>query len=285
MSARDLVAFLGPSLGAVAARKLVPCALWPPVGQGDVWRALELKPRAIALIDGVFGAQPPVWQREIVDALAEGVLVFGASSMGALRAAELAPLGMIGVGEIFRRYRDGDLVDDAEVALLYSGAEHGYQPFTVPLVNARHTAEVARRERILTRAQAAALVQRAERMFYQDRTWPRLLGPLDRATRARLERRLSRGDLDLKAKDAAECLRTAAAWLRTRQRPPPLRAPPPPSHARRRRGLPSPTSPPEALLAAWARSLGLGGPDEALAALALRHSERMVPDGPSPSLE
>ena len=277
-----LVAFLGPSLPSSRAKHLAPsCRVLGPARQGDLWRALEQKPRAIALIDGVFEAQPSVWHREIADALAEGVMVLGASSMGALRAAELWPLGMIGVGEIFRRYRDGLLVDDAEVALLHAGAEHGFRSLTVPLVNVRHAAGTCRRERLLSPAQARALVARAEDLFYQERPWSRVLEVLDPSTRARFERRLARGDpsLDLKALDAGECLRAASEWLRAGQRPPPLDLPPPPSHARRRRGL-RPTSPPaDSLLAAWARSLGLRGTDRALASLALRHADRMVPDG------
>ena len=107
----------------------------PPARQGDVWRALRLRPRAIALIDGVFEAQPSVWHREILDALDAGVPVLGGASMGALRAAELCGLGMKGAGRIFRWYRDGIVIDDAEVALLHAGAEHAWRALTVPQVN------------------------------------------------------------------------------------------------------------------------------------------------------
>ena len=277
----ELIAFLGPSRPASLARHPARWEFRGPARQGDLWRALERRPRAIALIDGVFESQPSVWHREITDALAEGVMVLGASSMGALRAAELWPLGMIGVGEIFRAYRDGQLVDDAEVALLHAAAEHGYRPVTAPLVNVRHAAATFRRERLLTRAQTSALIARAEATFYQERRWPDLLQPLPSAIRARAEQRLARGDLDLKQQDAAACLRAASDWLRSGQRPPPLDLPAPPSHARRRRGLPPSLPPSETLLAAFARSMGLRGNDATLAALALRHAPRMVPDGPA----
>ena len=46
--------------------------------------------------------------------------------MGALRAAELAPFGMIGIGTIFEAYRDGIYTDDDEVALLHRPAALGY---------------------------------------------------------------------------------------------------------------------------------------------------------------
>ena len=62
---------------------------------------------------------------------------FGASSMGALRAAELHTFGMRGVGEIFERYRDGVLEDDDEVAVSHASADHAYRELSVAMVNLR----------------------------------------------------------------------------------------------------------------------------------------------------
>ncbi len=100
-----LIVFLGPSLPRAEAKRLAPSAtFWPPARQGDVFRALDRRPRAIALIDGVFEGAPSVWHHELRAALAAGVTVFGASSMGALRAAELRDEGMIGVGQVYEQY-------------------------------------------------------------------------------------------------------------------------------------------------------------------------------------
>lgn len=199
-----LVAFLGPSLPAAEARGTV----LPPARKGDVWRALvRYRPAAIALIDGVFESEPSVWHHEILDALDAGVRVFGGASMGALRAAELRARGMIGVGRIFEWYRDGRITDDSEVALLHAGAEHGFRPLTVPLVNVRWAAECARRAHVLRPAEGRALVSAAERIFYQERTWPRVLEALAAPARARWERFEVP---DLKAEDARETLRAAA---------------------------------------------------------------------------
>ena len=199
-----IVAFLGPSLPAGEARGVT---LLPPARQGDVWRALRLRPRVIALIDGVFESQPSVWHHEILDALDAGVAVFGGASMGALRAAELHTRGMVGVGRIFRWYRDGEVIDDSEVAMLHGDAEHGFVQLTVPLVNVRWAAQQAVRARILRRAEARALVERSGRVFYQERTWPRVLEALAPAARVRWDRW---GAPDLKAEDAREVLRAAA---------------------------------------------------------------------------
>ena len=146
-----LVVFLGPSLAAREARRIGRCTVLPPARQGDVWRALALRPRVIALVDGVFESVPSVWHHEILDALDAGVAVFGGASMGALRAAELARHGMVGVGRIFGWYRDGVLADDSEVALLHAGPELGFRSLTLPLVEVRRAAEVAVAERAIRR--------------------------------------------------------------------------------------------------------------------------------------
>ena len=83
---RDWIAFVGPTLSSAEASRF-GCEVRPPARQGDVWRALLEHPRALVLIDGVFESTPSVWHHELRAALASGIAVFGASSMGALRAA------------------------------------------------------------------------------------------------------------------------------------------------------------------------------------------------------
>jgi hypothetical protein len=75
--------------------------------------------RIIGLIDGVFFDESAVAHKEILYAIKKRVRVVGASSMGALRSAELDVLGMEGVGEIYQLYKDGVLVSDDEVALIF----------------------------------------------------------------------------------------------------------------------------------------------------------------------
>lgn len=234
----DLLVFLGPSLPASQARRLAKCQVLPPARQGDLWRALALRPKVVALVDGVFESVPSVWHHEILAALDAGVAVLGASSMGALRAAELWQQGMLGVGRIFQMYRDGELTDDAEVALLHAGPEHGFEAFTVPLVNVRHNAERARRSGALAEGEAKALVKAAASVFFQDRTWDRVLGETkwpDRV-RARWDAFVKRkGVEDLKALDAKECLEAAARVLSKGKRPPVAARANPSSLVRRRR--------------------------------------------------
>ena len=94
--------FVGPTLAAADARGVLDAVYLPPARQGDVYRAvLRDHPRAIGLVDGYFQDVPSVWHKEILWAMARDTQVFGSASMGALRAAELAELGMRGVGRIF----------------------------------------------------------------------------------------------------------------------------------------------------------------------------------------
>ena len=131
--------YIGPTLPAdeVAAR-LPGARVLPPVAVGDVLRAArDRRVRRIAIVDGYFERMAAVWHKEILVALARGIAVWGAASMGALRAAELAPYGMIGVGAIYRAYRRGELVADDEVAVAHLPAERGYRAISDALVDIR----------------------------------------------------------------------------------------------------------------------------------------------------
>ena len=180
-------------------------------------------PRAIGLIDGVFERVLPVWHKEILWALARGVHVFGAASMGALRAAELHAFGMVGVGRIFAAYRDGELEADDEVAVLHGPAEVGFAPVTEALVNVRATLEQAQAERIMNRAGGRRLLLVTARAFnYRERSWAVLLDGLAEPTlAARLRRWLPNGRVDQKRSDALALLDRLAAFMATD--PAPLR--------------------------------------------------------------
>ena len=94
-------------------------------GQGSLYRAALERPQAIGPIDGYFDQRLSVWHKKILWALESGIPVFGASSMGALRAAELAAYGMTGVGAIFAKFHSGEWMDDDEVAVAHASDEHG----------------------------------------------------------------------------------------------------------------------------------------------------------------
>ena len=99
--ASELIVFLGPSLEREAAEKILPAEYLPPAKRGDLLRAAQDGAGIIGLIDGVFHQESAVAHREILAALKKGVRVVGASSMGALRAAEMDTLGMTGIARHF----------------------------------------------------------------------------------------------------------------------------------------------------------------------------------------
>lgn len=168
--------FLGPSMRRSEAQRLLPAAeFFPPAALGDIYRAVQADCQVLVLIDGYFEHVPSVWHKEILLALSEGVTVYGAASMGALRAAELHPFGMRGVGEIFHRYVAGTLQADDEVAVVHAPAEHDFRPASDPLVNLRWGLELAEDHRLISAQTRRLLIRRAKATFYPERSWRRLL--------------------------------------------------------------------------------------------------------------
>ena len=167
--------FLGPTLSQRDARRYLDAEYLPPVAQGDVVRLLDRRPTAIAIIDGYFERVLSVWHKEILLALESGVHVFGAASMGALRAAELDVFGMKGVGQIYRWYASGRLEDDDEVAVVHGPADQGYREMSDAMVNVRDRCLSAARNGVVSRRVAQRLVDVAKRLFYPERHWPRIL--------------------------------------------------------------------------------------------------------------
>lgn len=209
------VVFLGSTLPLPAARSLLDADYRPPARFGDVYGLLGGETRTVVLIDGVFHGHAPVWQREILCAIENGITVYGASSMGALRAAELSSLGMIGIGRVFRAYESGEIDGDDEVALLHAGPEHGYRPLSVPLVNLRFTLEEAVKRGVLGPAQAAEIVGAMKALPFWERTMPTFWNAVCRASLERplqdeLRAFFATSALDVKQADAASALAEVA---------------------------------------------------------------------------
>lgn len=169
---RGIVVFLGPSCERETAERILAAEFRPPAARGDIAAAAGEGARVIALIDGVFFQECAVGHREILSALSRGIRVIGASSMGALRAAELDTLGMEGVGLIYRLYKEGTLVSDDEVALVYD--PESFAPLSEPLVNIRCTLRKARKEGILSRDEASVLLDSARSLYFPERTYPQI---------------------------------------------------------------------------------------------------------------
>lgn len=128
---------MGPTL--YRALPDAPIDVFGPAHQGSVFRAVEAGYRVIGIVDGMFGNVPSVWHKEILYALSKRVTVFGAASMGAIRAAELWPFGMIGVGLAYRSFRRGVLKDDDEVCVVHAPEDCGFHPLSIAMLDFRIT--------------------------------------------------------------------------------------------------------------------------------------------------
>ncbi|MCA9650395.1 MAG: hypothetical protein H6712_14180 [Myxococcales bacterium] len=212
----SIIVYLGPSLPLDRARAVLDAHYRPPAAQTDLLSDLvNLQPDAIALIDGVFMRTNAVWHKEILFALERGIPVYGASSMGALRAAECDAFGMIGVGAVYRMYASGDLIDDDEVALAHGPPDSGYLKTSEPMVNIRATFAAARERGIVSPDEHDEICTIAKRLHFSDRVFPLILSKarergLAPETIERLGRFVRTDYVDLKAQDALELLERLA---------------------------------------------------------------------------
>jgi hypothetical protein len=200
-SSSRIAVFIGPSLAPVDRLAVDGVFYLPPAARGDVARAAR-EYDVVLLIDGVFHHDLAPSPKECFDALSHARM-FGASSMGALRAAECAPYGFTPLGAIARWYASERIDGDDEVAVLTHPQTH--VALTIPMVNVRYLARRAVCEGVLAANQASDLVLRARRVFYMDRTWDDVLDLAPAQTRAKLAGLTDRSDL--KALDARFALR------------------------------------------------------------------------------
>lgn len=165
---RSSVVFLGPSLPVAEARVLFDATYLPPVRRGDIDALLDDPPQAIGIVDGRFFQSFSISPKEVLRAMDAGIAVYGASSMGALRAAELHPYGMVGVGRIFAAFASGELDADDEVAMVYD--PDSTRALSDPMVNIRFALEAAELAGVLSAAARAQLIQACKTLFYPDRS-------------------------------------------------------------------------------------------------------------------
>lgn len=202
------VVFLGPSLRRDRAATLLDADYRPPIKRGDLADLIPNPPQFIGIVDGEFFQSLSVSTKEILPLLDCGVTILGASSMGALRAVETCRYGMIGVGQIFRMYLQGEIDGDDEVAVTYS--PETYQTLSEPLVNYRIALAAACDEGIVTPLLSSRLIRRLKRIYFPDRTerrfWHEAGQVLPGPACELLQEYFRRAKPDAKAEDAAELL-------------------------------------------------------------------------------
>ena len=169
------VVFSGPTLWNDPVLRSAAFVWRAPAKDGDVYRAARSGAPAIGIVDGQFETRPSIWHKEILFALSQGIHVFGAASMGALRAAELHPFGMVGIGRVFEDFARGVLTDDDDVAVLHAGAELRFRPLSEAMVDMRATIALAQDRGVISPRTAAHAARCAKAVFFKERTWPRVL--------------------------------------------------------------------------------------------------------------
>jgi hypothetical protein len=133
--------------------------------------------------------------------------------MGALRAAECAAFGMIGIGEIYEGYASGVLEDDSDVAQSHAPPEMGFRPLSEPLVNVRATLKRCLDLSLITPGEHDLLQAAARDMFFKNRTYRSLvrkaLGDSVRAEAIRAQ--LRQHAVNLKLRDAERLIEAVAS--------------------------------------------------------------------------
>lgn len=162
---------MGPSLEHERAREMLDGDYRPPVKRGDL---TQLPPDVdtVGIIDGILLTDAAVGHREILALLERGVKVYGGGSMGALRAAELSDLGMIGVGRIFNEYASGRVNGDDEVVLAYD--PFTLRPLSEPLINLRLNVEAAAEKGVIRNEAASRIMGELKRTYYPKRSYEAL---------------------------------------------------------------------------------------------------------------
>ena len=176
-----------------------------PIKRGDLGIDLKEKPDIIGIIDGVFHQNAAVGHKEILSAINTGAKVFGASSMGALRASELDSLGMVGIGYCYNQYASGAIDSDDDVAVMLDS--ESLEALSVPLISMNYVFENAVSENILTQSEKDELTAIAKSTFYPKRNYADTLSKSGLSDDKKSELiNFIRENEDIKKQDAKELL-------------------------------------------------------------------------------
>jgi hypothetical protein len=168
------ILFAGPTLAASDRARTLARGLRkrPPVRRHDIAKIVESeRPCDIVIVDGVFHDSLAVGHVEIRDAIARGFRLWGLSSMGAIRAREMAPLGMRGFGHVYERFCGNDDFQDDEVALLHEPSPP-YRAVSEPLVHLRASIDHLVAQGIVAEGDARDVTRSLKSRWYGERTVP-----------------------------------------------------------------------------------------------------------------
>jgi TfuA protein len=167
------VIFLGPSLSREKAKKILDADYRLPAKKGDLLQLILKEVDIVGLVDGYFLQDYPPTPIEVYNLVRKrSVKVFGSSSLGALRAVELGKYGMIGIGKIFRLFRDGILESDDEVAVTFTDYTN-YK--SEALIDIRYNLFLAQKYKIIDNRTGRSILKVSKQTYFPYRTYEDIL--------------------------------------------------------------------------------------------------------------
>jgi TfuA protein len=170
------IIFLGPSLSHEKARKIFQADFRGPAKKGDLLRASgDIDDNTIVcLVDALFLQDYPPSPIEVYQLmLNKNIKLYGAASLGALRAVELEKFGMIGMGKIFELYKKGKLTADDEIAVTFVEGEHQLQ--SEAMIDIRFNLFLAHRMGIINEITKKTIAKVAKNIYFPYRNYTDIL--------------------------------------------------------------------------------------------------------------
>ena len=163
--------YCGLCLVEEEVHKVLPDAIVaPPMKRGQILSDIESGVNVIGIADGSFHQAHAVSVNELRDGLRCGIAIYGSSSMGALRAAELASYGMHGSGKIFEYITQSECFRDDFVGQVYSAHDDTLIKLSIPWVDFFFYLESKRAEQLLDLESQERLLALFTKLDYPDRT-------------------------------------------------------------------------------------------------------------------
>ena len=163
---KKIIVYTGLSISFDEAKSILEADYKGPIKRGDLNQLLETEDNIdiIGIIDGLFHQSPAVAHKEILKALDMNITVVGGASMGALRACELYPYGMIGIGHIFEDYKNGTIESDDDVAV--SLDPESYEQLSDSWINMKYNFNKACADNVITDEEKKELLDTSKNIYY-----------------------------------------------------------------------------------------------------------------------
>ncbi|RAP47516.1 MAG: TfuA domain protein core [Methanosphaera sp. rholeuAM74] len=204
----NTVIYTGLSISFEEAENILKAEYKPPIKRGDLTKLLQQRDdvEIIGIIDGVFHQSPAVAHKEILQALDNDIIVVGGASMGALRACELYPYGMRGVGTIFNDYKNGAIDSDDDVAVSFN--PETYQQMSESWINMKYNFQMARDDGIISDQEKDDLLEISKNTYYPKRSFEYTVkkSSLDAEKQKQLLEYIKDKDFDIKYEDAKKVI-------------------------------------------------------------------------------